>query len=937
MDACLCFSVSVLSGILLVTCCLAADPNATTADGLLRANPAVGVDHAARGQTPRLAQPYSQKYPAAGAAALTDGLLATSPAIDDPAWQGFEGLDLDAVIDLGRSTEVRELCSRFLQAPGAGVYMPAEVEYALSADGKEFRTVAAVPAALDRKPSAFIDEYWAEIKGQQARYVRVRAKNAGGWLFADELLVNPVSPAAPTRPIKGTWVVLSLPDFTPLQWETLVAECHDLGMEYLVIHFVAMNGKAFYASELIPRAGGKTPDPLEAVLAAADKRGLKVFVSNGFTGRGESSQTDAKAEELRRAVTREIAAKYAGHTSFHGWYWPDEAAIDRHYKDSYLAYVADCNKLARELTPKARTLIAPYGTRRVADDEEYRKQLRALDVDIIAYQDEVGCHRVGAFDNPWVYRRLRRIHDDVPKVKLWADMETFSLPKFVPAPFARVRTQIEGLSPFVDTILIYRYQSTLAPTESSTPSNWPAANVLYRDYRAWLLKNHPPGKASVPGDGAAPRAPAKGPLRVLTSNPRYFTDGSGRAVYLTGSHVWYNLQDRGPTYPPKPFDFEAHLGFLEKHNHNFIRLWTWELTGSGEKVTEGVWAPHPWKRTGPGQALDGRPKFDLGQFDPEYFDRLRQRVTAARDRGIYVSIMLFEGWGLQFDKEPWTRHPFNAANNTSGIDGDSNKDGKGLEVHRLEIPAVTAVQEAYVRKVIDTVNDLDNVLYEISNEDGGGTVAWQHHFIRLIQEYETKKGRRHPVGMTFRYRGGTNAELFASPADWISPNPDGGYRDDPPVADGRKVVLNDTDHLWGIGGNGPWAWKSFLRGHNPLFMDPLDDDAGHEAVRRALGQTRFWAERVNLAAMTPRDKLATSGYCLANPSGSPAEYLVYLPKGEPVTVDLSGTAGDLEVEWFNPADGKTVAGEAVRGGEARTTLTPPLKGETLLYLRGKAR
>jgi hypothetical protein len=47
------------------------------------------------------------------------------------------------------------------------------------------------------------------------------------------------------------------------------------------------------------------------------------------------------------------------------------------------------------------------------------------------------------------------------------------------------------------------------------------------------------------------------------------------------------------------------------------------------------------RRTGPGVALDGEPKFDLTQFDPEYFDRLRSRVSAALDCGIYVSIMLF--------------------------------------------------------------------------------------------------------------------------------------------------------------------------------------------------------------------------------------------------------------------------------------------------------
>ena len=37
--------------------------------------------------------------------------------------------------------------------------------------------------------------------------------------------------------------------------------------------------------------------------------------------------------------------------------------------------------------------------------------------------------------------------------------------------------------------------------------------------------------------------PAAGPLRISTVNPRYFTDGSGKVVYLTGSHTWDNLQD----------------------------------------------------------------------------------------------------------------------------------------------------------------------------------------------------------------------------------------------------------------------------------------------------------------------------------------------------------------------------------------------------------
>src|SRR5262245_33421075 len=143
-------------------------------------------------------------------------------------------------------------------------------------------------------------------------------------------------------------------------------------------------------------------------------------------------------------------------------------------------------------------------------------------------------------------------------------------------------------------------------------------------------------------------SPAKGPLRVHPKNPRYFTDGSGKAVYLTAAHTWANLQDIGFTDPPPAFDFKAHLDFLQRHHHNFIRLWRWELPRWTEGRDKQVryCAPHPWKRTGPGIALDGKPQFDLNQLDPAYFDRLRSRVVAARERGIYVSVTLFEGWGL---------------------------------------------------------------------------------------------------------------------------------------------------------------------------------------------------------------------------------------------------------------------------------------------------
>ena len=442
------------------------------------------------------------------------------------------------------------------------------------------------------------------------------------------------------------------------------------------------------------------------------------------------------------------------------------------------------------------------------------------------------------------------------------------------------------------------------------------------------------------------RSPATGPLVVHPRNLRYFADANGEAVYLTGSHVWNNLVDMGPSDPPPAFDYSAYLDFLEGLDHNFIRLWAWELLswdtrangrhGHGEIHTV---APHPFARTGPGKAIDGKPKFNLTQFDPVYFDRLRERVVTAGKRGIYVSIMLFEGWGIQFVEGAFRQHPFHPDNNVNDIDGDLDGNGHGVEIHTLGIPAITRLQEAYIRKVVDTVNDLDNVLYEVSNENHPPSTAWQYHVIDYVRRYEKGKPKQHPIGMTFQYKNGSNQALFESPADWISPNNAGGYRDDPPPSDGRKVILTDTDHLWGIGGNRSWVWKSFLRGHNPVFMDPYDGvvlgnryDPKYKSLRKSLGYAAQLARRINLAAMEPRPELSSSKYCLAHTETGDWEYLVYLPEGDDATLDLSAASGKLAVEWFDPQAGKTLNEEAVAGG-SRRKLTCPLAGDGVAWIR----
>lgn len=469
--------------------------------------------------------------------------------------------------------------------------------------------------------------------------------------------------------------------------------------------------------------------------------------------------------------------------------------------------------------------------------------------------------------------------------------------------------------------------------------------------------------AAVLGVSAPPTfaAPAAGPLRVLASNPRYFTDGSGKPIYLTGSHTWANFaMDQGDGDPPGPFDYDGFLDFLVTHHHNFFRGWVWDVPYSKQGNNGGPhrFGPMPWPRTGPGLATDGKPKFDLSKFDQAYFDRVRARTIAARDRGLYVAVMLFQGYAWQFNRNPNDGFPYDGRNNINGVDA-----GPGHGAALLDSPTVTARQEEYVRKVIDTVNDLDNVLYEIANEAGPYATKWQYHMIDYIQRYERTKLKQHPVGMTFQFKGGTNEELFASNAEWISPYGEDAYISDPPAADGRKVVLSDTDHFYGwkaLKKDGPakhqaWVWKNLCRGNQTLFMDPylarttgsnvgrneplgtnprepyfgLKPDPYWDTLRTAMGRTRTWADKIDLTAMIPHNELASTTYCLAAPR---REYLIYNPGPEkPFTVQL--TEGTYALEWFNPTTGKSAGTERLEVGNGTRKFSAPFEGDAVLHVK----
>ncbi len=414
---------------------------------------------------------------------------------------------------------------------------------------------------------------------------------------------------------------------------------------------------------------------------------------------------------------------------------------------------------------------------------------------------------------------------------------------------------------------------------------------------------------------------------------RYLATPDGKAVYLAGSHTWTNGQDIGST----PFDFAAYLNFLAGKNMNLIRLWEWEAATDGGG-SYGAVNPLRYVRTSHG-------KFDLKRLNRAYFDRIRARVIAAGARGIYVSVMLFNGTSVASGgsaNNPWLSHPFNRANNVNGINGDPHETGSGLQVHTLNIPAIWTLQRAYMRKIIATVSDLPNVLWEVGNEfdDSSDCWAWQNAVVDYVKQQEAAGGGiEHPVGITAVYPPAiscaeVNQKLLSSHADWVSLSGTDGtyYAGRQPLAPGVKPVLLDTDHIYGVGGDRTWVWTSVMQGYSTLYMDDLSGtgiagllipgptkfQATEQSARTAMSRARRVASRVDLTGMVPSGSTSSTGYRLANPAKG--EYLVFAENGGTVTVnppDASG--GSPQAEWLDLHTGQLASVSARPGtGGSRT-------------------
>ncbi len=150
----------------------------------------------------KLFSTYNRQYTGGGPKGLIDGIRGTTNFASGE-WQGYQGQDFVAVIDLKRPTEISELGGGLLQVARSWIWMPTKIEFEVSDDGVNFRKSAEIMTDVAEDDMEHrIRDYRTTIPSVTTRYVRVTARNLGkipswhpgagfeAFIFVDEIMIR---------------------------------------------------------------------------------------------------------------------------------------------------------------------------------------------------------------------------------------------------------------------------------------------------------------------------------------------------------------------------------------------------------------------------------------------------------------------------------------------------------------------------------------------------------------------------------------------------------------------------------------------------------------------------------------------------------------------------------------------------------------------------
>ncbi|MFM8431928.1 MAG: GH92 family glycosyl hydrolase [Bacteroidota bacterium] len=145
---------------------------------------------------------YTPQYSAGGPDGIINGVRGDKEWRKGD-WQGYQGQDFEAVIDMGSEKEIKKFTAGFLQDTRAWIIMPQEAVFLVSTDGKDFKEIGRVSHSIDaRDMESQVHDLVKEVPPIKVRYVKVRAVNFGdlppwhlgagypAYIFIDEIMID---------------------------------------------------------------------------------------------------------------------------------------------------------------------------------------------------------------------------------------------------------------------------------------------------------------------------------------------------------------------------------------------------------------------------------------------------------------------------------------------------------------------------------------------------------------------------------------------------------------------------------------------------------------------------------------------------------------------------------------------------------------------------
>lgn len=450
--------------------------------------------------------------------------------------------------------------------------------------------------------------------------------------------------------------------------------------------------------------------------------------------------------------------------------------------------------------------------------------------------------------------------------------------------------------------------------------------------------------------GSGPHAAE--PLSQHPENPRYFL-WRGKPTILIGSGEHYGALLN------TEFDFERYFATLAKDGLNHTRTFsgTYREVPGSFGITANTLAPKPghylapWARSDQPGYYDGGNKFDLKRFDPRYFERLRRFMECASRHGVVVEFNLF---CPLYDEELWRASPMNARNNINGIGNCPS-----TEVLTLKHPDLVGVQLAFVRKVVEFLNEFDNLYYEVCNEPYVKNVPleWQYKIIETIVETEKRLPRKHLISMNIA-NGSKRVDNphphvailnfhYCTPPDAVALNYDLGriIGENETGFRGREDVIYRTE-AWEfiLAGGALFSHLdySFTCAHpDGTFRDYKSPGGGSPELRQQLGILKRFMESFDFIRMRPCQDLvvhkpegfnvrvlcqpgvAYAGYVCISLPPRPKNLIEYLRQNAQITFALRVPEGRYRIEWISPLTGETVKTDLLRPEAGTLTLETP--------------